>query len=196
MFSISHLEKAISIASQIKDCLLEMSRCYAILPDVIRREHLAIRKSDLIDVEGVAAEKLKMAEQIECHYHSLQRLAKDLGMIATDMMPELVKTPQTVSECIDIMEALSESCQKKGFGAQVFEHVLSGIRLAFAELSNLKIKSEPVIEQNRDILQRIMLARQENLRFWQEISAAVLAPYDGQGKKRKNTASSYLNVKA
>lgn len=196
MLSISHLEKAISIASRIKDALVQMSLSYSQLPEIIRREHQSIKKSDLIDVEEIAEEKLKMALEIEANFNLLGQLSGELGRVASAMISNYDFSPSTVSECIEVMETIAENYQEKGFGAQVFEHVLSGIRAAFDELKSLKLKSQPVIEQNRAILQRIMVARQENLRFWQEISAAVLAPYDGQGKKRKSTSTSVLNVKA
>lgn len=196
MAKISFLEESISVASRMKAALSDVHDAYVTFPTLIQKEHLAMKKSDLAEVERITDEKIAIGQQVDKLFSELSVASERLAELHAEICQSNKKASRNVSECIDLFKEIREVFREKGFGAQVFDHVLNGFEQIFHKFLEVKGKTKPVIERNKYVLTKMITARQENYRFWQEVAAGALASYDVSGKKKSKKSSSVLSIKA
>lgn len=197
MSKFTTLEEVITVASKMKEQLQGIHNIYEQMPRLIKKEHAAIKASKIEEVEAIALEKTTLGDKADALFAELRRHAERLVEIYKKVCerPENEITSANISDCISLFEEIAATYRKKGFGGEVFEHVLRGFKEVFRKFVELKKEARPIVERNKYVLSRLIQQRQENYRFWQEVAMETMANYNKEGRQKAKPAS-ILSIKA
>src|SRR5690606_4665152 len=150
------------------------------LPALIEKEHRAIRAHDLHALQAVGDDKQVIGDRIEACFNGLVRAAQDIAAWTTKLGGE-VRSLETLSDCVAGLNDLMSLMGDEGLAAKVLKHQIDGLTVALEELTALKTKTQPLIEQNKYLLEAMRVNYQESYRFWLSLCEETAAAYNSQG---------------
>jgi hypothetical protein len=191
---------AISVASKLTDNAVELNDFYSELPKLITEEHLAIERNDLIEIERIAQLKSLIGEKVELsliqHVSSVELLLKSYQ----ENIDENKTCDRSLLSCLDLMDGISNSYD---FDLNTLEHKVFVESAKNLETSLLRLKesfekTQPLVEKNRVVIQKMLESQRENFNFWTKIAKDESSSYDATGSQNRSAQgqNSLLNVRA
>ncbi len=196
MFRSSPYENAIEVTSAIKDHVAELSTCYQDLLKMIDSEHAAISRSDLQTIEDIVEHKVALGTRIEEQVNAIKQAGVRTATIYEKIFSTPIIAPISIGAIIDLLVSIRESAQEDGFLFQLFDRVLGGLQNNFRAFKTLREQTEPKIEMNRYLTERLLHHHQESYRFWQGVAQDSQATYDAGGTQKSSVTPPVLRVKA
>ena len=187
------LEKYIDLAASLKDLIGQLENHYRELPSLLADEETALKDGAIDQVNEVAKLKSSIGQDIEIVFNKMNERRHNLaGLIGVEGQA----APQTLSECIDLLEHVGDQSQCDGFESDVLNHTIAGLKRKFEEFNEAMIEVKPLIERNRYLVQNLAINYSESLRFWQEIFNERESSYNAKGRQRQSGSGSTLQIKA
>lgn len=196
MFRSSPYETAIELTSAIKDHVTQLSACYQDLLKMIDAEHAAISRSDLQTIEDIVEHKTAIGANIEAEVTAIRQLGVRTATVYEKVFQTPIIAPISITACYDLLKSIRESIQEDTFVVQLFDRVLSNLDNVIKSFKTLREQTEPKIEMNRYLTERLLHQHQESYRFWQSVAQESQATYDAGGSQRSSTTPPVLRVKA
>jgi len=175
------LEQLIEVASRLKDSIAGLYEAYARMPEVIRREERAIAAHDYVEVRAQLGEKEVLGTRIETLFAAMTASGARVYSLATQVLTEPVSRPSTLSQYVELLQALSAHYGSTVFAGQVLAHVLKGLQDVVAQFFALYLTVKPQIEGNRCLVTKMLGFFQQSYRFWAEVSEQQAVPYNKSG---------------
>jgi hypothetical protein len=176
-----------------------------LLPQLIEKEHRAIKAGDILAVQAVGADKADAADRVEAAFHAMSLVSEQIARTEAAVLDAPRRRLVTLKESIAALEgvathlATAPDAQAAGLsalGVQVLRHQLGGlaqVQKAFEE----KIPAvKPMIEANKHLLQLMLESYQESYRFWQQVAEETTASYNAQGLQKAAGRNSGFRAKA
>lgn len=192
---MSEIDRAITLVAEIKEAVAAISETYALMPPMIDEEHAAIEASDLDKVEALSARKLFLGAQLDNLFKKLKDSCRGLAGL-TQLARSAQNEQQTLSASFSNIEQLLDRYTSAGLDIEQLNSEFDALKDSFEKFATVKEAAQKKIEVNRLVLGKMLHARQENYRFWQEVVADTMAAYGPGGKQKASRSNSILNVKA
>ena len=189
------VEQVIEVASQLKDSILGLQSAYQQLPEIIEREHDAIKIGEFKLVAAACEGKEAVCERIEKLFSVMQMTGERLGKLVLSQWPDRPLPVHLTAYC-DAINDLGQHLNDGSFASQVLNHVAKGVTTAVAEFMTLYLKIKAQIEANRYLLSNLMHNYQESYRFWQEVSEQVAVSYNSAGIQKAAGRNSGFRARA
>jgi len=97
---------------------------------------------------------------------------------------------------MDQLQAICERLGADGLAGGVLLHLAGGLSSLVKDFTLLAQKTQPLIEVNKQVCQKLLENYQESFRFWQEVSQETQSTYNASGVQKAKGSSSVLRVKA
>lgn len=189
-------EAIIAIASRLKDHVSGLYKAYLRLPEVIQKEHEAIKTGSLAAVEHTCEEKTKIGEDVEVCFNAMRQASEELKSWRRRLMDVPAKNAVTLRDCVDILDELAEHLITESFSVQVLKHQNQGLRALIHEFETQYKRAQPLIEMNKYLTERMLLNHQESYRFWLSIIEETESAYNAQGMQKAQGRHSAFKVTA
>lgn len=187
------LQKRHEELSQVRDLIVRITDLYSRMSTLIDEEHDIIRTSDLDQLEAFVPRKMETASSIERDIQQLRNICRQLHQDAA-MMGFDVGDDLQLSSVIGLIDAIRVTMSTDD--QEAIATLVDEIHRSYEEFFETRQSSFTKFEVNRLVVSRLLAERQENYRFWQEVTADMMAAYDKGGKQKAQRSSSTLNVKA
>jgi hypothetical protein len=198
-------ESVIELAAQLKAEASKLYDAYMLSPQLIEKEHRAIKAGDINAVQAVGDEKAAAAELVEAAFHAMNLVSEQIARAEAAVFDTPRRRLTTLKEAIAALEAIAahlatdpdaQAAGLSALGVQVLRHQLGGlaqVQKAFDE----KIPAvKPMIEANKHLLQLMLESYQESYRFWQQVAEETTASYNAQGLQKAAGRNSGFRAKA
>lgn len=179
--------------SEFTTCLQDVTKVLQAIGELVDAEHDAIRRSSLDDVERIAAQKLRCSEDLEAKVQILRQASTSLADSARAEGLDPIDVGN-ISAGYELSVALLNKLIERG--ERGVKPVLDRLKFAFDAYVEARNFNHPKLSVNKMVLSKVLAHRQENYRFWQELSADMMASYDQKGVQKAREPRSLLNVKA
>jgi flagellar biosynthesis/type III secretory pathway chaperone len=189
-------EVIIAVVSSMKDSLSELMDAFSSLPGVIEQEHSAIRQGRLNEVEAACEQKQLIGSRVDAAYAKLAEACGDLHMFWGSICEGGGPRPATLRGSMDQLQAICERLGADGLAGGVLLHLAGGLSSLVKDFTLLAQKTQPLIEVNKQVCQKLLENYQESFRFWQEVSQETQSTYNASGVQKAKGSSSVLRVKA
>ena len=189
-------EAIIAVVSTMKDSLNELMDAFSGLPSVIEQEHVAVRMGRLAEVEAACEQKQVIGARIDTAYAKLAEACGDLHMFWGSICGGGGMRPATLRGSMDQLQAICERLGTEGLAGGVLLHLAGGLSSLVKEFTALAQKTQPLIEVNKQVCQKLLENYQESFRFWQEVSQETQSTYNASGLQKAKGSSSVLRIKA
>jgi flagellar biosynthesis/type III secretory pathway chaperone len=189
------IERALKAMTKIRDTLADIASSYNALSTLIDDEHSAITESSLDKLEVIVPAKMTIAGRIEAEITRLKQLCHEFYEASADVIPG-TNEYQDLSANFSRMREYIEICTTKGIATADLHRVFDDLQSIFESFQSKREETTSKFEVNRLVVSRLLAHRQDNYRFWQEVTADMMAAYDKGGKQKANRKGSSLNIKA
>jgi len=188
------IEIFIELASRFKDQTEDLHKAYAMLLDVVEREHQAIKTSKISEVEQAGVEKEQVTEFVTRLIEDLQMTSQKIYGAYTELTGKTVDATPQLSDTIEILEEVKAAVDQQSLSYKVYLHVFDRAKVAVAELLSKHRTLKPKVEMNRYLTETMLHQHQQNFLFWQEVVAESEATYTKKGTRRNDQAAGMLKV--
>lgn len=191
------VENLVTLIQKVTGYVRTIDDTYAAMPALIDLEHQAISNHDLDSIEEIAAKKLTHSTFLEEQYSLLKESCQKIRDLAENAGVDTTLPPDAkLSATFKIISNLIESLGDRGEKVASAHEALQSLESTFNGFLSTSDSAKKHVEVNRMVLSRILAQRQENYRFWQEVSADIMASYNRGGKQKSSRPHSMLNIKA
>jgi len=195
MLPTSHDEAVIETASQLKDSVSELMAAFARLPETIAEEHEAIKAGSFPAIEQTCSTKVAIGEVIDTAYARLMLACRRMHSLHEEICGSGPR-PATLRGTIDQLAAINEKLGAHGLSGGVLHHLTNGVTSLVKEFTATARKTQPLIEVNRQVVDKLLENYQASYRFWQEITQETAATYNASGVQQARGNHSVLRIKA
>ena len=189
-----YIDRVIAAGQEIRAGLSTLGACLNQLVTVVNREHDAIKRSDLIEIEMIALDKDALGERISQTSIHIQRETAKIREAFGQEFPIVDNSAPTISLVAEWIEQLAGT--QAGLKAQLLHHLSGEIRRDLDNLVAIKVNVNPKIEMNKYLISKLLNHHRASIRFWQEINEESSATYGITGTSKTQKQSSILRVKA
>jgi hypothetical protein len=195
MFRSNPMDKAIEAAAKLKAALSSLLAAYQELLKIIDAEHAAISRSDLVVIEELVLHKDKSALAIQSAIQDIKVIGASLQKLVRDYFKGSEVSVQTIQEVLNAFEPIRQS-QDSNIYLDALNNLLDSSKSIYHKFIELRLVTEPKIEMNRYLTEKLLHHHQLSYQFWQEIDRESSATYQDDGKQKHKVVSPLLRVKA
>ncbi len=176
----------IEVVEKMIDSLTWLSKLFTEMDKIIDQEKLFISSRSGKDFEKVLTAKQDCSSLIE-------KKVKKLSDYAFILQGKLGVTVSTVGELIS---TLSEVDFDKSMESKVLVHNIEKLKDSHKNLSAVRKKVNPKIEQNAYLIQTLLVRYREHLKCLRTAASSADALYTAEGSEKVNFGGSIFEVKA
>lgn len=195
MLRTQPLEKAIEYLSSFQKVLVELRSDYVELLKVVDAEHAAISRSDLQTIESLVQHKASTSEELENHALDIRKIASKLQGFIQDLC-RMTLPCASITDVMNMFSTIENYFSESSITRDAFLKILLSTRIIYDEFVDLRRITEPKIEMNKYLTERLLNHHQQSYLFWQEIARESTATYGDDGVQRQKVIAPLLRIKA
>ena len=197
MMNQRYIENFIRDASEVKTHVEALEASVVQLRSLLTHEHEAVRASELVTIEELTREKVRIGNEIARTYDSLQAVSQRVRSTYERVTGQHAAPDLNLTQVMTWLEAAAAQCSVDGFDGQILRHIVTRLAEQLAAFRTLHSEVKPKIEINVYLTRRLLENHWQTIKFWQDILAESEATYTPSGVARKTPEGApSLRVKA
>ncbi len=196
MSTSDFLHKIQVSATRLVRQLTMLSAFYQRLPEIILREHEAIRANDLGIVQKTAEEKSAIGDAISQGFAEFRRAADSIFQLVAMRLEKVNAELHGCKEIIALMDELISTEPALPIEDAVFRRIRAEIAGSYGDFLGRFEVVQPLLEKNRTVVATMLDHQRHSLRFWAEIVQEESSSYDSMGVRRSKGNASLINIQA
>lgn len=188
----------IEVASKIKNCLVSLCDLYCELPEVIEKEHDALRVSDFETIKLVTIRKNEIGDAIEIQFNIMASYTEKVSLKHASLTHADLQVSKATGmhAIVSRLQDIQGTSQPGNLAHDVLSHVIVGLKDAIDTFEHKMLVIQPLVEMNRKVVGTMLTSYRESYRFWQELSEESVSSYSKDGVQKSQGRLSGFAVKA
>lgn len=192
---LEKVENLVSVLSSMKEQLDALMKSLADFDRILIAEEKAIQTSDLILIEKIVPEKLRIGSEVERSIQLLKSHLEQFFQGGWIMRSHSSKAALDLSDLIVFLMEVDGRLDRSNLASQVLTHLSAKIKLVVNEVIQFRKKLQPKIEANSYLVRKLLVHHQETYRFWQSLVLEAESVYNSYGTTKSAKSQSILEVK-